>query len=128
VRLQTDGQLRTGRDLAIAAMLGADEFGFATAVLIVSGCVMLRHCHLNNCSVGVATQDECLAKRYSGKPEYIVNYFNFIAQELREIMAELGVRKVEELVGKTSLLEINKDILPWKSKTIDLSLLMPTGQ
>ncbi len=95
VRIQTDGQLRTGRDVAIAALLGAEEFGFATPALVVSGCVMLRHCHLNNCSVGVATQDEKLAKRYSGKPEYVVNYFKFIARELREIMAEGGMINAE---------------------------------
>lgn len=124
VRLQTDGQLRTGRDVAIAAILGAEEFGFATAVLIVCGCVMLRHCHLNNCVVGVATQDECLSKRFGGKPEYIVNYFHFVAQELREYMAKLGVRTVEELVGRTDLLEMNKEILPWKAGTLDLSKML----
>jgi glutamate synthase (NADPH/NADH) large chain len=124
VRLQTDGQLRTGRDLAIAAILGAEEFGFATAALIVCGCVMLRHCHLNNCSVGVATQDECLAKRFKGKPEYLVNYFRFVAQELREIMAGLGMRTVDELVGRVDLLEIDDKILPWKAKKIDFSQIL----
>jgi len=124
VRLQADGQLRTGRDVAIASMLGAEEFGFATAVLIVSGCVMLRHCHLNNCSVGVATQDGCLSKRFRGRPEYIVNYFTFIAEELREIMASLGIRSLEELVGRVDLLELNKDLLPWKAKGIDLSKIL----
>jgi len=130
VRLQTDGQMRTGRDVAIAALLGAEEFGFATSVLIVCGCVMLRHCHLNNCSVGVATQDECLAKRFGGKPEYIVNYFSFVARELREIMAELGVRTVSELVGRTDLLEIDEKILPWKAENIDYSkiLYQPPGK
>jgi glutamate synthase domain-containing protein 3 len=129
VRIQTDGQLRTGRDVAIAALLGAEEFGFATPALVVSGCVMLRHCHLNNCSVGVATQDEFLSKRFAGKPEYIVNYFRFVAQELREIMAELGVRTVDELVGRTDLLEVNKEILPWKAGKMDFSkiLYQPEG-
>jgi glutamate synthase domain-containing protein 3 len=124
VRLQTDGQLRTGRDVAIAAILGAEEFGFATAALIVCGCVMLRHCHLNNCSVGVATQDECLAKRFKGEPEHLVSYFRFVAQELREIMARLGVRSVDELVGRTDLLQMNKGILPWKAHKLDLSKVL----
>jgi glutamate synthase domain-containing protein 2/glutamate synthase domain-containing protein 1/glutamate synthase domain-containing protein 3 len=124
VRLQTDGQIRTGRDVAIAAMLGAEEFGFATIALIICGCVMLRHCHLNNCSVGVATQDESLCKRFKGKPEYLVNYFRFLAEDLREIMAELGVRSVDELVGRTDLLEVNKKILPWKAKKIDFTKIL----
>ena len=128
VRLQADGQLRTGRDLAIAAMLGAEEFGFATAALIVCGCVMLRHCHLNNCSVGVATQDECLSKRFRGKPEYLVNYFRFVAEELREIMAELGVRSVDELVGRADLLEVDRKILPWKAKNIDFDRILYRGE
>ena len=93
VRLQTDGQMRTGRDVAIAAMLGAEEYGFATAALIVLGCVMLRHCNLNNCSVGVATQDDILQAKFHGRPEHLVNYFRFVAQELREIMAELGIKE-----------------------------------
>lgn len=121
VRLQTDGQMRTGRDVALAAILGAEEFGFCTAVLITLGCVMLRHCHLNNCSVGVATQDELLEKRFSGRPEYVVNYMNFIAMHLREIMASLGIRKLDEMVGRTDLIGVNKDILPEKAKKTDLS-------
>lgn len=124
VRLQTDGQMRTGRDVAIAALLGAEEFGFGTAVLITMGCVMLRHCHLNNCSLGVATQDKMLQKRFQGKPEYIVNYMNFIAQELREIMAELGLKSVDEMIGRTDLLEINEDISNEKAKGIDLSRIL----
>ncbi len=124
VRLQTDGQMRTGRDVAIAALLGAEEFGFCTAALIILGCVMLRHCHLNNCSVGVATQDDILRKRFRGRPEYIVNYMKFMAQELREIMAELGVRTISEMVGRTDLLEENKDILPWKGKELDFSKIL----
>ncbi len=124
VRLQTDGQMRTGRDVAIAALLGAEEFGFCTAVLIVLGCVMLRHCHLNNCSLGIATQEEVLRQRFKGKPEYVINYFHFVAQELREIMAELGISHVDELIGRTDLLEINKEILPWKAKGIDFSKIL----
>ncbi len=124
VRLQTDGQLRTGQDIAIAAMLGAEEFGFATAILIIIGCVMLRHCHLNNCALGVATQDELLSKRFRGRATHIVNYFNFIAQELREIMANLGIKKLDELVGRTDLLEVNQEIIPWKAKNIDFSKIL----
>ncbi|MCU0641781.1 MAG: glutamate synthase large subunit [Candidatus Margulisbacteria bacterium] len=124
VRLQTDGQLRTGRDVAIAAMLGAEEYGFATGALIALGCVMLRHCHLNNCSVGVATQDEACARRFAGKPEYVVNFLRFVAEELREIMAALGVRTVDELIGRTDLLEVNSAILPWKAKELDYSRIL----
>ncbi|MDD4981065.1 MAG: glutamate synthase large subunit [Candidatus Omnitrophica bacterium] len=124
VRLQTDGQMRTGRDVAIAALLGAEEFGFSTAVLIVLGCVMLRHCHLNNCSVGIATQEDILEKRFNGKPEYVTSYFYFVAQELREIMSRLGIRSVDEMVGRTDLLEVNRGIFPWKAKGLDLSGLL----
>ncbi|MDI6731699.1 MAG: glutamate synthase large subunit [Candidatus Margulisbacteria bacterium] len=124
VRLQTDGQLRTGRDAAIAALLGAEEFGFCTAILIACGCVMLRHCHLNNCSVGVATQDEYLSRRFAGQPEHIINYLTFVAGELREIMAQLGCRKLDEMVGRTDLLEVDKMILPWKAKGIDYSKIL----
>ncbi|MFA5005757.1 MAG: glutamate synthase large subunit, partial [Candidatus Omnitrophota bacterium] len=121
VRLQADGQMRTGRDVAIAALLGAEEFGFCTAVLIVLGCVMLRHCNLNNCSVGIATQDELLEKRFTGRPEYIINYFHFVADELRQVMSSLGMRKLEDMVGRVDLLELDKNILPAKARGIDLS-------
>ncbi|MCK4466264.1 MAG: glutamate synthase subunit alpha, partial [Bacteroidales bacterium] len=124
VRIQTDGQMRTGRDIAIAAILGAEEYGFCTAPLIVLGCVMLRHCHLNNCSVGIATQDEILEKRFKGKSEHIVNYLTFVARELREIMAGLGIRRVDEMIGRTDLLEINKNIIPWKAKGLDCSRIL----
>lgn len=124
VRLQTDGQMRTGRDVAIAAMLGAEEYGFCTAALIILGCVMLRHCNLNNCSVGVATQDVILRKRFRGKPEHLINYFKFISEELREIMACLGVRTIEELVGRTDFLEFDKSILPWKGNNLDFSKIL----
>ncbi|MFC1674402.1 glutamate synthase large subunit [Candidatus Omnitrophota bacterium] len=124
VKLQTDGQMRTGRDVAIAALLGAEEFGFCSVVLVVIGCVMLRHCHLNNCSVGVATQDDVLLRRFTGRPEHIVNYFYFVAQELREILASLGLRSIEEMVGRTDLLELNKEIIPQKAKAADYSRIL----
>ena len=103
--VQTDGQLKTGRDVVVAALLGAEEFGFATAPLIVNGCIMLRNCHLNTCSVGIATQDPELRKRFAGEPEYLVNYFSLVAEEMREIMAGLGVRTVNEMVGRVDLLD-----------------------
>ncbi|MBD3245847.1 MAG: glutamate synthase large subunit [Candidatus Omnitrophica bacterium] len=124
VRLQTDGQMRTGRDVAIAAILGAEEYGFCTAALIVMGCVMLRHCHLNNCAVGVATQDDILEGRFRGRAEHVVNYFRFVARELREIMAGLGVRTVDELIGRTDLLEVNAGIVPSKAAHIDYSRIL----
>ncbi|MDD5561017.1 MAG: glutamate synthase large subunit [Candidatus Omnitrophica bacterium] len=124
VRLQADGQMRTGRDVAIAALLGAEEYGFCSAVLVVIGCVMLRHCHLNNCSLGVATQDNILEKRFRGKVEHIVNYFHFIAAELREIMASLGLRTIDEMIGRTDLLELNRAIVPPKAKEIDYSRIL----
>ena len=121
IRVQTDGQIKTGRDVAIAAMLGADEFGFATIALVTMGCILLRKCHLNTCSVGVATQDVNLRKKFSGKPEHVVNYFHFVAQEVREIMAELGFRKFEEMVGRVDRLETREVIHHWKAKGIDLT-------
>jgi glutamate synthase domain-containing protein 2/glutamate synthase domain-containing protein 1/glutamate synthase domain-containing protein 3 len=124
VRLQTDGQMRTGRDVAIAALLGAEEYGFCSSILVVNGCVMLRHCHLNNCSVGVATQDDILEKRFSGRPEYIVNYFNFVARELREIMSALGFRTIDEMIGRSDLLEIDPDIVPAKAKGINYTRIL----
>ena len=124
VRLQADGQMRTGRDIAIAAILGAEEFGFATAALIVLGCVMLRHCNLNNCSVGIATQDEVLVRRFQGRPEYLINYFHFVAGELRQIMAGLGLRTVNELIGRTDLLELNPSVPLTKSGKIDFSRIL----
>ncbi len=124
VRLQADGQMRTGRDVAIACILGAEEFGFATTALIILGCVMLRHCHLNNCSVGIATQDDILEKRFSGRPEHLIHYFHFVAEELREIMSCLGIKTIDELVGRTDFLELNSAILPWKAKHIDFSRIL----
>ena len=124
IRVQTDGQLKTGRDVAIAALLGADEFGFATAALITCGCVMMRKCHLNTCPVGIATQDPDLRKKFAGKPEYVVNYFLFVAEELRGIMAGLGFRTVDEMIGRADMLEF--DPLPehWKARTLDLSRVL----
>jgi glutamate synthase (NADPH) large chain len=124
VRLQTDGQLKTGMDVVYAGLLGAEEFGFATAALIVLGCVMMRKCHLNTCPVGVATQDPELRKRFEGKSEFVLNYFRFIAQEVREILAEMGFRKFDEIVGRADLLEQRKDIEHWKAKTVDLSRIL----
>ena len=122
--VQTDGQLKTGRDAAIAFLLGADEIGFATAPLIVSGCIMLRKCHLNTCSVGIATQDPELRKRFAGKPEYVINYFFFVAEELREIMAQLGFRTVQEMIGRVEVLEANTDVEQWKAQGLDFDKLL----
>ena len=121
IRLQTDGQMRTGRDVAIAAILGAEEYGFCTAALIVMGCVMLRHCHLNNCSLGVATQDPILEKRFRGRTEHLISYFTFAAKELREIMAQLGVTCLDDMIGRTDLLDIDRKNLPWKAQGLDYS-------
>jgi len=115
VTLQVDGQLKTGRDVLIGALLGADEFGFATAPLVVEGCIMMRKCHLNTCPVGVATQDPELRKKFTGQPEHVVNYFFFVAEELREYMAQMGVRKLDELIGRSDLLNIKNGIDHWKA-------------
>ncbi len=121
VKLQTDGQLKTGLDVLLLGMLGAEEFGFSTSALIVLGCVMMRKCHLNTCPVGVATQDEKLRKRFLGKADYVENYFRFIAQDVRELLAELGFKKFEEIVGRTDLLEQRDGIHHWKAKHVDVS-------
>ncbi len=123
VRLQTDGQLKTGRDIAIAAILGAEEFGFGTSTLIVLGCVMMRKCHQNTCPVGVATQDPVLRNKFTGKPEHLVNFFRFLVAEVREIMASLGIRKFDDLVGRRDLLAV-RSIDHWKVKTVDPSRLL----
>ena len=122
--VQTDGQLKTGRDVAIACMLGAEEFGFATTALVVSGCIMLRKCHLNTCSVGVATQDEELRKMFTGKPEHVVNFMMFIAEQVREIMADLGFRTVNEMVGRADCLDTRKAVEHWKARGLDFSRLL----
>jgi glutamate synthase (NADPH/NADH) large chain len=121
IRVQADGQMKTGRDVAIAALLGADEFGFATAPLVVEGCIMMRKCHLNTCPVGVATQDPVLRAKFQGQPEHVVNFFFFIAEEVREIMAQLGLRKFEELIGRADLLDTKKGIEHWKARGLDFS-------
>jgi len=121
IAVQVDGQLKTGRDVVVGAILGADEFGFATAPLVVQGCIMMRKCHLNTCPVGVATQDPVLRRKFSGKPEYVVNFFFFVAEEVRELMASLGVRKLSELIGRTDLLDMKKGIEHWKAKGLDFS-------
>ncbi|WP_448950320.1 glutamate synthase large subunit [Labrys neptuniae] len=123
VRLQVDGGLRTGRDVIIGALLGADEFGFSTAPLIAAGCIMMRKCHLNTCPVGVATQDPVLRKRFKGTPEHIINYFFFVAEEVRELMAELGFRKLDELIGRSDLLDKQDAIDHWKAKGLDFTKL-----
>ncbi len=119
--VQADGQMKTGRDVVIAGLLGADEMGFATAPLVVEGCIMLRKCHLNTCSVGVATQDPVLRKKFAGKPEHVVNFFFFIAEEARTIMAQLGIRKFNDLIGRSDLLDQNKAITHWKARGLDFS-------
>ena len=124
VRLQTDGQLKTGRDVVVAALLGADEFGFATAPLIVEGCVMMRKCHLNTCPVGIATQDPELRARFTGQPEHVVNYFFFIAEEVRELMARLGFHTMDEMIGRTDMLRALPSSDNAKANTLDLSALL----
>jgi glutamate synthase (NADPH/NADH) large chain len=121
IRLQADGQMKTGRDVVIGALLGADEFGFATAPLVVEGCIMMRKCHLNTCPVGVATQDPVLRKKFSGKPEHVVNFFFFVAEEARQIMAQLGIRKFDDLIGRSDLLDTRKGIAHWKAKGLDFT-------
>jgi glutamate synthase (NADPH/NADH) large chain len=128
IRVQVDGQMKTGRDVVIGALLGADEFGFATAPLVVEGCIMMRKCHLNTCPVGVATQDPVLRKRFSGQPEHVVNYFFFVAEEARRLMAEMGIRKLDELIGRTDLLDMREGVEHWKARGLDFSRIfyMPT--
>ncbi len=131
--VQADGQMKTGRDVVIAALLGAEEFGFATAPLVVSGCIMMRVCHLDTCPVGVATQNPELRKKFSGKPEFVVNFFEFIAEEVREIMAQLGFRTIEEMVGHSDVLDTTKAVDHWKARGLDLSAILaparnPYGQ
>lgn len=121
IRVQVDGQLRTGRDVVIGALLGAEEFGFGTISLVTLGCVLIRKCHLNTCPVGVATQDERLRKKFKGKPEYLMNFMKFVAQEVREIMAELGLRTFDEMVGQANRLEINDAINHWKAQWLNFS-------
>jgi glutamate synthase (NADPH) large chain len=121
VRVQADGQMKTGRDVVIGALLGADEFGFATAPLVVEGCIMMRKCHLNTCPVGVATQDPALRRKFTGQPEHVVNYFFFVAEEARQIMAQLGIRRFDDLIGRADLLDTKKGIAHWKARGLDFS-------
>ncbi len=124
IAVQVDGGLRTGRDVAIGALLGADEFGFATAPLIAAGCIMMRKCHLNTCPVGVATQNPVLRARFTGQPEHVINYFFFVAEELRQIMAGMGFRTVEEMIGRADRIDMKKAIDHWKAGGVDLSRLL----
>ena len=128
VRLQTDGQLKTGRDVVIATLLGAEEYGFSTAPLITIGCIMMRKCHLNTCPVGIATQDPELRKKFAGKPEHVVNYLFMVAEEAREIMAELGFRTINEMVGRCDMLEVDREIAHWKAKNIDLTPILTPAE
>jgi glutamate synthase (NADPH) large chain len=128
IRVQADGQMKTGRDVAIGALLGADEFGFATAPLVVEGCIMMRKCHLNTCPVGVATQDPVLRKKFTGKPEHVVNYFFFVAEEVRQIMAQLGIRKFDDMIGRADLLDMKKGIEHWKARGLDFTRLFAQPQ
>ena len=124
--VQCDGQLKTGRDVVIAALLGAEEFGFATAPLVVSGCVMMRVCHLDTCPVGIATQNPELRKKFSGKPEFVVNFFEFIAEEVREYLAALGFRSIAEAIGHVEALDVRAAVDHWKAEGLDLApILMP---
>ncbi len=121
IALQVDGQIKTGRDVLIGALLGADEFGFATAPLVVEGCIMMRKCHLNTCPVGVATQDPVLRRKFTGQPEHVVNYFFFVAEEARELMAQMGIRKFDDLIGRSDLLDMKQGIAHWKARGLDFS-------
>ena len=124
IRVETDGQMKTGRDVVIATLLGAEEYGFSTAPLIVEGCIMMRKCHLNTCPVGVATQDVELRKRFAGNPDHVVNYFLFVAEEVRTLMAKLGFRTINEMIGRVDKLKVQKVLEHWKGKGLDLSALL----
>lgn len=124
VRIQTDGQLKTGRDLVIATLLGAEEYGFATAPLITMGCIMMRKCHLNTCPVGIATQDPELRAKFDGKPEHVVNYLFMVAEEARQLMADLGFRTINDMIGRVDLLELDPELDHWKAKNLDLSMIL----
>ena len=124
VVLECDGQMKTGRDVAVACLLGAEEFGFSTAPLVASGCIMMRACHLNTCPVGIATQDPVLRKNFKGKPEHVINFMYFVAEELREIMSKLGFRTVNEMVGQSQKINMSEAINHFKAKGIDLSKIL----
>ena len=122
--VQTDGQLKTGRDVVVAALLGAEEFGFSTAPLVVMGCIMMRVCHLNTCPVGVATQNPELTKKFNGQPEFVENFFKFVAEEVREYMAQLGFRTVDEMIGQVERLDVTQAIDHWKARGLDFSNIL----
>ncbi|HEV8413679.1 MAG TPA: glutamate synthase large subunit [Bryobacteraceae bacterium] len=124
ITVQTDGKLQTGRDVAIAALLGAEEFGFSTAPLVAMGCIMMRKCHLNTCPVGIATQDPVLRQKFQGKPEHVINYFFFVAEQVRELMARLGFRRMDEMIGRSDMLDMRPGIDHWKAKGLDYSQLL----
>jgi glutamate synthase (NADPH) large chain len=124
IRVQTDGKLQTGRDVVIAALLGAEEFGFATAPLVAMGCIMMRKCHLNTCSVGIATQDPVLRAQFAGQPEHVINFFFFIAEQMRQMMAEMGFKKVDDMVGRVDMLETQPAVDHWKASGLDLSAIL----
>src|SRR5205823_5303964 len=124
IRVKTDGKLQTGRDVAIAALLGAEEFGFSTAPLVSMGCIMMRKCHLNTCPVGIATQDPVLRAKFQGQPEYVINFFFFIAEQVRRYMAQLGCASFDELVGRVDLLNVRRADEHWKAKGVDLSMIL----
>jgi glutamate synthase (NADPH/NADH) large chain len=124
IRVQTDGKLQTGRDVVIAALLGAEEFGFATTPLIAMGCVMMRKCHLNTCSVGIATQDPVLRKQFQGQPEHVINFFFFLAEQVRQYMAELGFRSFNEMVGRVDMLDVEPAVDHWKARGLDFSAIL----
>ena len=122
--MQVDGQMKTGRDVIVAALLGAEEFGFATAPLVVSGCVMMRVCHLDTCPVGVATQNPELRKRFTGRPEFVVTFFEFLAEQVRSYLAELGFRSIDEAIGHAELLDTRQAVGHWKAQGLDLSPML----
>jgi glutamate synthase (NADPH/NADH) large chain len=128
IRVQTDGKLQTGRDVTIAALLGAEEFGFSTAPLVSMGCIMMRKCHLNTCPVGIATQDETLRKKFTGQPENVINFFFFIAEEVRELMAQMGFRSMDEMVGRVDMIEMREAIDHWKARGLDFSAILYNPQ
>jgi glutamate synthase (NADPH/NADH) large chain len=126
--VQADGQMKTGRDVIIATLLGAEEFGFATAPLVVSGCIMMRACHLDTCPVGIATQNPELRKRFNGQPEFVINFFEYIAEEVREYLAELGFRTLKEAVGHVELIDAEKAVNHWKAQGLDISPMLMVPQ
>src|SRR6185436_6475049 len=128
IRVETDGQLKTGRDVAIAALLGAEEYGFASSALVASGCIMMRVCHLNTCPVGIATQDPKLRAKFTGKPEFVETFFRFIAEEVREHMASLGFRTVAEMIGRSDLLDVRTAVDHWKARGLDFSAILHRPQ